>query len=62
MSERKVFFIHGGIDAEEREEARAITEKENDAIIIASYGTFSTGINIRNLHNIIFASYKNKSV
>ena len=56
VSERKVFFIHGGIDAEEREEARAITEKENDAIIIASYGTFSTGINIRNLHNIIFAS------
>jgi superfamily II DNA or RNA helicase len=29
---------------------------EKDAIIIASYGTFSTGINIRNLHNIIFAS------
>ncbi len=33
-----------------------MTEKENDAIIIASYGTFSTGINIRNLHNIVFAS------
>jgi len=56
IENRKVFFIHGGVDVEEREEARAITEKENDAIIIASYGTFSTGINIRNLHNIIFAS------
>ena len=33
-----------------------ITEKENDAIIVASYGTFSTGINIKNLHNVIFAS------
>jgi superfamily II DNA or RNA helicase len=54
--ERKVFFIHGGVSAEEREEVRAITEKEENAIIIASYGTFSTGINIRNLHNIIFAS------
>ena len=54
--DRKVFFIHGGVSAEEREEVRAITEKENNAIIIASYGTFSTGINIRNLHNIIFAS------
>ena len=32
------------------------TEKESNAIIIASYGTFSTGINIRNLHNVIFAS------
>jgi superfamily II DNA or RNA helicase len=53
---RKVFFVYGGVDAETREEVRAITERENDAIIIASYGTFSTGINIRNLHNIIFAS------
>lgn len=53
---RKVFFVHGAVDAEAREEIRAITEKENDAIIVASYGTFSTGINIRNLHNIIFAS------
>jgi len=53
---RKVFFVHGGVDADEREEIRRITEQENDAIIIASYGTFSTGINIRNLHNIIFAS------
>lgn len=53
---RKVFFIHGGVDALDREAVRAITEKETDAIIIASYGTFSTGINIRNLHNIVFAS------
>ena len=53
---RKVFFVHGGIDVKDREEIRAITEQESDAIIIASYGTFSTGINIKNLHNIIFAS------
>ena len=53
---RKVFFVHGETDTEVREEIRAITEKETDAIIIASYGTFSTGINIRNLHNIVFAS------
>lgn len=54
--DRKVFFIHGGISAEDRELVRSITEKENNAIIVASYGTFSTGINIRNLHNIVFAS------
>ena len=53
---RKVFFIHGGVDTEERELVREITERENDAIIVASYGTFSTGINIQNLHNVIFAS------
>jgi superfamily II DNA or RNA helicase len=53
---RKVFFVYGGTDTDQREKIRHITEKETDAIIVASYGTFSTGINIRNLHNIIFAS------
>lgn len=53
---RKVFFIHGGVDTEDREQVRTITESEQDAIIVASYGTFSTGINIKNLHNVIFAS------
>ena len=54
--DRKVFYVHGGVEADERENIRAITEKSDNAIIIASYGTFSTGINIRNLHNIVFAS------
>jgi superfamily II DNA or RNA helicase len=54
--DRQVFFIHGGVDTEEREKAREICEKENNAIIVASYGTFSTGINIKNLHNVVFAS------
>ena len=56
IDNRNVFFIHGGVDTEDREKVRAITEKESNAIIVASYGTFSTGINIKNLHNIIFAS------
>ena len=55
-TDRKVFFVHGGIDAEQRESIREITENENNAIIVASYGTFSTGINIKRLHNVIFAS------
>src|SRR5210317_701902 len=54
--DKKVFFVYGGVEAEEREKIRFITEKSEGAIIIASYGTFSTGINIRNLHNIVFAS------
>ena len=53
---RQVFFVYGGVPAQEREKVREITEKENNAIIVASYGTFSTGINIKNLHNVIFAS------
>lgn len=54
--DRHIFFVHGGVDADQREEVRRITEGERSAIIVASYGTFSTGVNIRNLHNIIFAS------
>jgi superfamily II DNA or RNA helicase len=53
---RKVFFVHGGTEVEDREEVRKITETESNAVIVASYGTFSTGINIKRLHNIIFAS------
>ena len=53
---RKVFFIHGGVAADDRENVRSITENEKNAIIVASYGTFSTGINIRRLHNVVFAS------
>jgi superfamily II DNA or RNA helicase len=56
VDDRHVFFIHGGVETDERERVREITEKENNAIIVASYGTFSTGINIRNLHNVVFAS------
>ena len=56
IDDRHVFFVHGGVETEEREKVREITEKENNAIIVASYGTFSTGVNIRNLHNVIFAS------
>lgn len=54
--DRKVYFIYGKTDVEVRESVRSLTEKEDGSIIIASYGTFSTGINIRNLHNVVFAS------
>ena len=53
---RRVFFVHGGVDASEREQVREIVDTESNAIIVASYGTFSTGVNIRNLHNVVFAS------
>ena len=54
--DRKVFFVSGDTDVDIREDIRKIVETETNAIIVASFGTFSTGINIRNLHNIIFAS------
>ena len=54
--DRKVFYVSGEVDASDREAIRGIVEKQNDAIIVASLGTFSTGINIKNLHNIVFAT------
>jgi len=54
--DRKLFYVSGETDVDTREEIRAITEKENNAIIVASIGTLSTGINIKRLHNLIFAS------
>jgi superfamily II DNA or RNA helicase len=53
---RKVIYIHGGTDVEAREEARKIAENEDDAIILASFGVFSTGVNIPSIENVIFAS------
>jgi superfamily II DNA or RNA helicase len=53
---RKVFFVSGATETTDREAIRGIVEKQRNAIIVASLGTFSTGINIRNLHNIVFAS------
>ena len=55
-SSRKIFFVYGGTDADSREKVRELVEKEKDAIICASYGVYSTGVNIRNIHNIVFAS------
>jgi superfamily II DNA or RNA helicase len=55
-SNKRVFFIHGGTDVEQREEIRKIVDNETDAILVASYGTCSTGINIRNINNIVFTS------
>lgn len=54
--DRKYFYLHGGVDAEERDEIRPIVESSKNAIILASFGVFSTGVNIKRIHNIILAS------
>lgn len=53
---KSIFFVYGGVSGEDRNNIRSITEKINNSVIVASYGTFSTGINIKNLHNIVMAS------
>ena len=55
---RELHFIYGGTKGEERENIRHMVE--NDPIkrhdILASYGVFSTGVNLKKLDNVIFAS------
>lgn len=59
--QKKIFFIHGDISVEEREKIRKYAESHNNVVIVASYGTFSLGINIKNLNNVFFAHpYKSK--
>ena len=59
--DRKVFMVYGGTDTEDRNNIRGIVEQEEDAVIVASYGVFSQGINIKRLHNIVFGSpYKSQ--
>jgi superfamily II DNA or RNA helicase len=52
---RPIYYIDGDVDGNERNEMRKRIENEKDAIIIASSGTSSTGVNIINLSNIIFS-------
>tara|TARA_R110002074_G_scaffold7751_8_gene32755 strand:- start:9062 stop:10495 length:1434 start_codon:yes stop_codon:yes gene_type:complete len=54
--DKNCYFVHGGVKGEERNEIREIVEGDSSALIVASYGTFSTGINIKNLHNIVFGA------
>ncbi len=53
---RPVYFVSGDISGDDREQIRKVVENDHNAIIVASFGTFSTGVNIKNLHNIIFSS------
>jgi superfamily II DNA or RNA helicase len=55
-TDRQVAIVHGDVNVNEREDVRRQADKRDDMIILASYGTFSTGINIPSIENIIFAS------
>jgi superfamily II DNA or RNA helicase len=58
---KNAHYIAGSVKGDERLEIVNEVEASNNNVIVASYGTFSTGMSIRNLHNIVFASpYKSK--
>ena len=52
----KLHYVYGGTATEDREAVREIVEKNKEDTILASYGTFSTGVNIKRIDNIVFAS------
>ena len=56
QGKKEPYLICGKTDVEERELIRKIVDKSNNSVLVASYGTCSTGINIKNIHAIIFAS------
>ena len=53
---KDLHYVYGGTDTEDREKVRGLVEKSDDNVILASYGTFSTGVNIKRIDNIVFAS------
>ncbi len=55
-TDKPVHLIHGGVDVMTRENVRRVAEESSDNIILGSYGTMSTGVNIKNLHHVVFAS------
>jgi superfamily II DNA or RNA helicase len=58
---RTVHLVYGATPTDDRERVRELVEKDTNAVIVASYGTFSTGVNIKRIHAIIFASpYKSQ--
>jgi superfamily II DNA or RNA helicase len=60
-SGKRVYYIDGTVKVEEREKIRKSLEIQNDIVLVASFGTFKMGVNVKNVHNVIFASnYKSK--
>jgi len=63
ITNKKVYYVDGTIKSDLREEFKARMENNDDVIIVASYGTFSTGISIKNIHNIFFTeSFKSEVI
>jgi superfamily II DNA or RNA helicase len=58
---KTILYISGETEADIREETRGIMEVNDNVILVASYGTCATGMNIRNIHNVVSAApYKSK--
>lgn len=56
LSQYHVYLIYGKVDSDVREEVRQLLEHLEDAVVFASFGTTSTGVSIKRIHNIVLAS------
>jgi len=56
IEDREVHIVHGDIKVDERESIRNKATKHSNMLVFASYGTFSTGVNMPSIENVIFAS------
>jgi len=62
-SNKRVFYVDGGTDKDIREEYKKKMESGDEVVIVASYGTFSTGISIKKIHSIFFTeSFKSEVI
>jgi len=62
-SSKRVYYVDGGTDKDIREEYKKKMEAGEEVVIVASYGTFSTGISIKKIHNIFFTeSFKSEII
>ncbi len=58
---KNVYTINGKVDQAERDHIKKLTESGDDVTILASYGTMSTGVSIKKLHNLVFC-HPSKSI
>jgi len=60
-SDKEVFYVDGDTSENLREEYKARMSSGENKVLVATYGTFSTGISINNIHNIFLVeSYKSE--
>lgn len=55
LDHEKVYFVNGEVNTETRNALKEMAENNSGIIVVASYGVFSTGISVKNLHHVIFA-------
>jgi superfamily II DNA or RNA helicase len=61
LEDREICFLSGKDNAKEREIWRRYTDEQSHIVLVATYGIFSTGINIKSLRYLVLASpFKSK--